>query len=247
MIFLIGSVLIQILCIVHVIKSGRNQMWIMAIAFMSMIGCAAYFIVEVLPGLGGNRHVRTARAQIVAKVDPERELRAARDALTVADTAANQINVADSYAALDRHFDALPYYRNALQMMPGKDSRTQYKLARSLFETGDSVRALEIIDAQPPVTSISETDRRALLRARILNHLGRNGEAAAIYEDIVTRVPGEEARCRYAALLLEMKLPERARTVLEEVESRMRRLDQTQRAAEAEMYDWAMRTLRGLR
>jgi hypothetical protein len=247
MIFIVGSVLIQILCIVHVIKTGRNQMWIMAIGFMSLIGCAAYFIAEILPTLGYNRHVRSARAQVSAMVDPERSLRQATDALSLADTAANRIAVADAYAALGRHFDALPYYREALGMVPGKDTRTRFRLAQSLFETGDSAGTLKLLDELPPITSIGETDKRQLLRARALAELRRNDEACTIYDDVVTRVPGEEARCRYAALLLTMGQEDRARAILEEVESRMKRLNRTQRAAESQMYDWAMAQLATLR
>jgi hypothetical protein len=247
MIFLVGSVLIQILCIVHVIKTGRNQMWIMAIGFMSLIGCAAYFIAEILPTLGHNRHVRTARAQVSALVDPERDLRQATDALSLADTAANRIAVADAYAALGRHFDALPYFREALAMMPGKNPRTRFRLAQSLFETGDSAGTLDVLDELPPVTSIGETDQRLLLRARALGELSRNDEACAIYEDVVTRIPGEEARCRYAALLLNTGQKARARTILEEVESRMNRLNRNQRAADSAMYAWAIEQLAILR
>ncbi len=247
MIFIMGSVLIQILCIVHVIKTGRNQMWIMAIGFLSLIGCAAYVIAEILPGMGHNRHVRTARAQVTAMVDPERDLRQATDALKLANTAANRIAVADAYAALGRHFDALPYYREALNMVPGKDPRTRFRLAQSLFETGDLAGTLELLDQLPPINSIGETDKRQLLRARALGELGRNTDASLIYDDIILRVPGEEARCRYAALLLKTNQEARARTILEEVEGRMKRLNRTQRSAESEMYDWAMGQLAMLR
>jgi hypothetical protein len=247
MIFIVGSILIQILCIVHVIKTGRNQMWIMAIGFLSLIGCAAYVIAEILPGMGHNRHVRTARAQVTAMIDPERDLRQANDALALANTAANRISVADAYAALGQHFDALPYYREALNMVPGKDPRIRFRLAQSLFETGDSSGTLALLDELPPITSIGETDKRQLLRARALGELGRNTDASLIYEDIILRVPGEEARCRYAALLLKTNQDARARTILEEVEGRMKRLNRTQRIAESEMYDWAMGQLATLR
>jgi hypothetical protein len=86
-----------------------------------------------------------------------------------------------------------------------------------------------------------------LLRAKILEALDRKDEALAVYADLVTRLPGEEGRCRYAALLLDQGWDKKALAVLEEVEARMKRLDRQQRAAEADMYRWAMDTLRDLR
>lgn len=64
---------------------------------------------------------------------------------------------------------------------------------------------------------------------------GKSAEALTLYEDLATRVAGEEARCRLAALLIETGQAERARPVLEEVEQRMKRLDRQQRAAEADV------------
>ena len=238
---------LQIACIVHVIKTGRNQLWIMALFFLPVASAIAYFVIEILPGLQGNRHVRTVKAKAVARLDPERELRAARDALDLTETVANRTRLADALADLDRHAEAVTAYREALSMRAGGDARTRVSLAASLFELGETEEALEILDAVDPPSGQSETDRRAMLRARVLDHLGRKDEALAIYADVVTRLPGEEARCRYAGLLLELGYEQRARRVLEEVEGRMKRLDRQQRAAEADMYAWASEALAKLR
>ena len=248
MIFGIGIVALQIACIVHLIRNGRPPLWLTAIIFLPLVGTLAYFIVEILPGMQGNRHVRTVRAKAVHALDPEREVRAARDALDLADTAANRLRLADALVALGRHKEAIPLYREAIERTAGDvDPRTRMKLASALFEAGESAEALELLDAMDAPIGQSERDRQQLLRAKTLEHLGRKDEALALYEDVVTRMPGEEARCRYAALLLAEGWDGKARAVLEEVEGRMKRLDRHQRAADADMYRWAMDTLRGLR
>lgn len=241
------SIFVQIVCAIHVIRNGRNGLWIMVIMFFSLLGCAAYFVIEILPGMQGNRHVRTARARAMDKIDPERALRTARDRLSLADTAANRIAVADALSGLGRHAEAVPLYRDALARNPGSDAATEVRLAEALLETGDAAEAGAVLDRIVEPQGIGARDRLALLRARVREQQRRIDEAMAIYSDIVTRYPGEEARCRYAALLIETGQRERARALLEEVESRMKRLDRTQRAAEADMYGWAMDQLRGLR
>jgi len=107
--------------------------------------------------------------------------------------------------------------------------------------------ALTVIDALPSVTGQSDRDRATLLRARILEDLKRNDEALALYGDIAERVPGDEARCRYAALLLKVGKKAEARRVLEDVEHRMKYIDRHSRVENAPMYDWAMKELSGLR
>jgi len=235
----------QVYCIVDVIRRGRSSLWIMALVFLPVASAAAYFIVEILPTLQGNRHVRVARQKLVEKLDPERELRAAQQALDIADTMANRLRVADALTALGRHSEALPLYQRGAGPRP--DFRTGEKLARSLFLNDKPDEALSMVDALPKVTGQSDRDRAALLRARILEDLGRNDEALEHYAEVVDRVPGDEARCRYAALLMKVGRKDEARRVLEDVEHRMKYLDRHTRTAEAQMYEWAMRELAALR
>ena len=247
MTYYIATVLVQIFCIVHVIRNGRNGLWVLALIFLPLVSAVAYFLVEILPGSGANRHVRAARARAVQTLDPQRELREARDQLDLADTVANRVRVADALADLERWDEAIPLYREALSRSAGGDAAIQARLARALFEAGDTEAALNELDALEPATIQSDRDQRMLLRARILEDLGREDEALPLYADVATRYPGEEARCRYAALLIRLGQNRDALAVLEEVESRMKRLDRRQRAADADMYRWAMDELRKLR
>jgi hypothetical protein len=144
--------------------------------------------------------------------------------------------------------EAVPLYRESLRMTVGDpDIRTQGKLANALYETGQSTEALALLDDSQAPLGQSERDRQQLLRAKTLEHLGRTDEALELYADVVTRMPGEEARCRYAALLIAQGWDRKALVVLEEVEKRMKRMDRQQRTAEADMYRWATEALAGLR
>ena len=245
MIFYLLILGLQVYCIVDVIRRGRNSLWIMALVFLPVASALAYFIVEILPSLQHNRHVRMARQKVVEAIDPERELRAAQQALDIADTMANRLRVADALTELGRHSEALPLYQRGAGPRP--DFRTGEKLARSLFLNDKPEEALNVIDALPSVTGQSDRDRATLLRARILEDLKRNDEALALYGDIAERVPGDEARCRYAALLLKVGKKAEARRVLEDVEHRMKYIDRHSRVENAPMYDWAMKELSGLR
>ncbi len=240
------TIAIQVLCVIDVIRNGRNQLWIMALVFLPVASTIAYVVLEVYPRFQGNRHVRTARAAVAAKLDPEKEVRAARTALATADTVANRMRLADALSALGNFGEALPFYREAATLGP-VDLRTAEKLARAEYESDEAAAALATLDTAPAASAQSDRDRIGLLRARILEALGRKEEALALYADLVTRLPGEEGRVRYAALLIDQGWDKKALVVLEEVEGRMKLMDRQQRAAEAEMYRWAMARLTELR
>lgn len=245
MILYLGILAIQITCIVDVIRRGRNTFWILPLLIAPGVSAVVDFIIEILPGLQHNRHVRTARQQIVEKIDPERELRAAQRALEISETMANHLRLADALAELGRHQEALKHYQRGAGARP--DFRTGEKLARSMFMNDQPGDALAMIERLPPVNGQSDRDRVGLLKARVLEELGRTDEALAVYGDVCERLPGDEARCRCAALLIKAGRRPEARRILEDVEHRMKFLDRHARSSEASMYDWAMRELAALR
>jgi hypothetical protein len=230
---------------VHLIRNNGRTFWIFPLLIAPVVSAIAYFIVEILPTLQHNRHVRTAKQQVVEKLDPERELRAARQQLDIADTMANRLRVADALTALGRHSEALPLYQRGAGARP--DFRTGEKLARSLYQNDRNDEALSVLDSLPKVFGQSDVDRTTLLRARILEDMGRNDEALDLYSEIMDRLPGDEARCRYAALLLKVGRKGEAVRVLEEVEQRMKYIDRHTKASNSPMYDWAMKELGALR
>jgi hypothetical protein len=242
------SILIQILCAVHCVRNGRNGMWLTVIIFLSIPGCLAYAFFEILPAWQGRREVRALKSAAARRLDPEREIRAARDSLEVSQSAANHAALGDALAEKGAWAEAIPAYRDALAKTPGGGDRAlQVKLARAELEGGDPLEARDILESLPESRSASENDRTALLLARSLDECGDADAALAIYADVGTRLAGAEAQCRQTALLIRLGRGAEAVPLLEETERRSRRIDRFERMRDADMYDWASRTLAELR
>jgi hypothetical protein len=247
MIFILATFLVQVACVVHLFRNHRNSLWLWAIILLPIAGSAAYVVVEILPGLFQRRGVRAVQAAAVRKLDPERELRAAREAIDVADTAATRTALADALAEAGNWGEAVRHYREAMARTPGKDRAAGLKLARACLEAGNTSEARRLLETLPESASPTENDRSALLLARSLDELGEADRAAALYAELGERMPGAEAQCRHAALLIAGGRAAEAVPLLEETERRARRLDKMERKKDAEMYDWAARTLAELR
>lgn len=240
------SILLQVFCAVHIVRTGRNSLWLWVVVLLSIPGCIAYFAVELAPELLGTRTARRVRQATIKAIDPERELREARDRLALADTAENRLRLGDALVEMRRFGEAVPHYEAALASAPSGDWRISIKLANACFEIGQAERTLMLIDAIPTIGSSADADRVAMLRARALEHIDRRDEALRIYEDLSSRYPGEEARCRFAHLLIEAGQTARAIVVLQEIRARMQRASREQRRAEQELYDWAAGELKRL-
>ena len=50
-VLLIASVLLQFVCLVHMVRSGRPYWWIWVIMIGSYLGVAVYFFTQMLPDL----------------------------------------------------------------------------------------------------------------------------------------------------------------------------------------------------
>ena len=246
---LVAIVALQVACAVHCARSGRSGGgWIMIILFMPVVGSLAYVVMEVLPGSGVTRHAHKARATVAQKLDPEKPLRQAREALEIADTAANHLKVGDALAGRGEWNTAILHYEQAEAKSPGGSDRgIRLKLIKACFEAGRTKRARDLLEALPPSGLQSDNDRASLLLARMLEADGETARALALYNDVGRRLPGAEAQCREAGLLLSLGRRAEAFIALTEADRRAKRMDRHERAKDGEMFAWAVQTLAELR
>ena len=241
------SLVVQLLCAVHCVRNGRNGLWLMLIFFLSIPGCLDYAWFEILPQYAARREVRTVKQAAAKVIDPDRDVRDARDALDTADTAANRIAMGDALGDQGKWAEAILHYEEAAAKAPGRERSTELKLARACLEAGAYDKARRLLEALPESGSQAETDRGALLLARTLEALGEVAPALALYAEVGERMPGAEAQCRRAALLLSEGRRAEALPVLAEVERRAKRMDRYERSKHSDMFDWAERELAELR
>ena len=69
------SIVLQALLIVHVIKTGRNQIWIWVLALLSYAGIVAYIAAELLPELFRSRTASRFQRGVKKALDPQGDLR----------------------------------------------------------------------------------------------------------------------------------------------------------------------------
>jgi hypothetical protein len=233
--------ILQIICVVHVVRTGRPFMWIYILLFLPGLGVIAYVVVEILPGLFGSRTARGLHSTAISALDPGRELRRRREALEEADTVDNRRLLAEALVAADQHAEALALYRGILTGIHADDPGMLLGMARAAYGAG------QFDVARRTVLQLGETSPRyqpveaQLLHAMALEALGRDDEAAGDYAALVIHAPGEEVRCRYALLLQRKGDRSAAQTLFDEILTRSRRAPRHYRRQQSEWIDIARR------
>src|ERR1700739_1212793 len=101
--FLILSFVLQVALIVHVVKTGRNQIWIWILALLSLPGAIAYMVVELLPDLFRSRAAQRSARGLRRAMDPDRDLRRYEDEVRVAGNVASRQRYAEELVHRDRY------------------------------------------------------------------------------------------------------------------------------------------------
>jgi hypothetical protein len=211
------SLVIQIALIVHVLRTGRNTLWILALLFVPVLGSLAYLVVEILPGVFHSYGGRRALANARRAVDPNRDLRTASDHAAAVDTVGAKMRLGEALYRRGRYAEAIDTYRSALRGLYQHDANLLLGVAQAQFASGDAAGALATFETLREHNPTFKSDAGFLLYARALEAVGDLPRAEQEYRTVVGYYAGPEAKVRYAQLLRRRSQPDRARELLEDV------------------------------
>jgi hypothetical protein len=215
--FLILSIAIQAGLIIHVIKTGRNQIWIWVLALLSFPGIIAYVAVEIIPDLFRSRTAqRTARGFRKA-MDPQADLRRYESEARVAGNVSSRQRYAEELARHGRYDEAIAQYREALTGLYEHDPNLMLGIARAQFAKGDAVAARTTLDELIRLNPDFRSPEGHLLYARALEAEGNFTKALEEYQILAPSYPGAEAAVRYAQLLQSQGRRDEAQKVAREL------------------------------
>ncbi len=237
------SLAIQVGLIVHVIRTGRSWLWVLAIGFLPLAGSIAYVLVELLPELVRGPVARRTRVGVGRLIDPDRDLRRAREEVAMSGNVDARLRLADALLARGEFAAAAETCAAGLNGVFLHDPALLERLARARFELGDLAaarRAFEDLREHNPGVTAPEA---RLLYARTLEGLGALDEAEREYAAAARDYPGAEARVRQALLLKRRGNLEAARQILTDVLDAARFGAAHHRRAQAEWLDLARREI----
>jgi hypothetical protein len=199
--FLLLPLVVQALLIVHVIKTGRNQIWIWVLALLSYAGIIAYVAAELIPELLNSRATRRTVRGVKKALDPEAQLRQLAQRAEIGGGVDARQRHAEELLRLGRHQEAVEEYRRTLQGLYEHDPNLMLGLARAQFGARQPAEARATLDALIKNNPDFRSADGHLLYARALEGEGQTSRALDEYKTLAGYYPGAEATVRYARLL----------------------------------------------
>ncbi len=202
MLFLILPYIVQAVLIIHVIKTGRNQLWVWVLLLAPFgMGAIAYVAVELLPELFRSRTAQRTARGFKKAIDPGANLRRFENEARVATNVASRQRYAEELVRHARYDEAIAQYREALTGLYEHDPNLLQGLAHAQFGKGDARAARATLDELIRLNPDFRSPAGHLLYARALEAEGEVHKALEEYRVLAPSYPGAEASVRYAQLL----------------------------------------------
>lgn len=202
-------VVLQIIAVVHLFRTGRNLTWLFLIILVPLIGSIAYFIVEVLPSLQNSPGARRALRRAKTAMDPGRELREGSLNYERSQNIESAARLAGELTKAGQHAEAIRICTEARTGLFEDDPKILLALANAQFAADDYAAAIATLDYLREKNPGFRSADGHLVYARALEGNGATERAVEEYAALVNYYPGAEARVRQA--MLYKKLGDRAR------------------------------------
>ena len=234
---------IQAGLIVHAIKTGRNSLWIWAIALLPAAGSLAYVVVELLPGLFRGRTAQRTRVGVQRMMDPNRDLRRAAAEVEISGNVDARRRLAEELYERGQYGEAVTVVQGGLRGIFEHDPTLLLCMAQAQFAAQDFVAARASLERLARENPDFKSAEGQLLYARALEAQNALDEAEHEYGEVAPNYPGAEARLRYGLLLKRRGKLDDARRIFKELLDGARLGPAHYRKAQARWLDQARREL----
>jgi hypothetical protein len=219
---LIGpSLIFSIILCVHVVRTHQQMYWLWIILAFPYVGGLVYLLAVIAPEFFGGAKARQVGQAARDILDPQREYRAATQAVDDAPTVANRARLAAAAAGLGKHAEAERLYAESLQGMYADDPQLLLGRANALIELDRAAEALPLLEGLSAQSPAARTPNVALAMGRAYHALGRQVEADTALRWAAAHLPGFEGMARYAVFLSQTGRKDEAREALAEIDKRL--------------------------
>ena len=206
------TIILDIICIVHCLRRGREYGWIWLIIVLPVIGGIIYIATQMFSG----RDLRNVQSGIGAVLNPTGSTKKLEQQLRFSDTFNNRVALADAYLAAGNRVKAVELYESSLT---GAFTENEYVLGQLVVAYFEAERYKDVIATAKKIYKLPQfpRSRAHILYAMALEKTGNNTEAENEFKLMKGRFANYEARYQYGLFLIRVGRSEEARKIYMEM------------------------------
>lgn len=206
------TVVLQVICVIHCIKKGKQNNWIWIIVFLPMVGCIAYIFTEIFTS-GDIQHVQSGVGTVF---NPGGKIRRLENNLKFANTFTNRVALADAYLAGGQPERAIELYESSLT---GNFTENEYALSQLIIAYFQVKRYNDILPVADKIYRRPQFARSKahIMYAAALGYTGHPEAAEKEFKTMKTKFSNYEARWYYGRFLVNTGRQEEAYTLYNEI------------------------------
>ena len=216
-------VALQIYCVYHSIKNHKPYWWILLIIFVPVIGCAVYVMSELI----NPSQIREVSGGLSQMINPSGRIKELEEQLEFSDTFENRVALADAYAGINRHEDAIELYEKASTGVFQDNEYLVLQLINAYFEVENYSGVVEKSQLVLLSKNFASSNQN-LLYAISLDRLNKLKEAEAVLRTMDNPYSNYEQRLYLARFLKQQDRRVEALEVLNEIINESQHLDRDQ-------------------
>ncbi|OHD14009.1 MAG: hypothetical protein A2Z98_14780 [Spirochaetes bacterium GWB1_27_13] len=219
--------LMQLLCIIHVIKNGRNTSWLYIIIFAPYVGGIAYFIIEILPTLNYHNTVSSITDIIATSISPSYKLKELESKANYSPTYENKKNLADEYLNCGYFDKAIEIYDNILVSAYKDNYEIMLLKAKSLYGSKNYEEAYVIIKKLDENKYKYRNESELLIKLKIFEHILSKEEIYQLYKNAKNQFNSFEIQYYYIDYMISQQDYLEANSVINDIETTKKHLDKS--------------------
>jgi hypothetical protein len=179
--------LLQLLCIIHIFRTGRNTFWVYIVIFVPYVGGIAYLVVEVLPSLRMGAKLPQIVDIVVNVVNPSKKVRDLEHTAEYVPSAENVIKLAECYLDHGYFEKALGKYDSLLAGFLKDDTQTMLNKAKAHYGLKEYLKAQVVLDRLSEMGYSYRNEGEEMIRLKNLEHIIPFEKTLELYQSVKTK------------------------------------------------------------
>ncbi len=206
------SIVLQVVCVIHCVRTNNQQRWIYIIIFLPLIGAIIYFFSEIV----NSRDLGDIQSGLGTILNPTGRIRRLENNLRFSDTFNNRVMLADAYLGIGRVDEAIELYISSLT---GAFIENDYVFRQLIPAYFIKQRYRELIPLAQKLYNHPEFQRSKahIQYACALGYVGDSQGAEREFKKMKSRFSAFEARYQYGLFLQRSGRVDEARQIFRDM------------------------------